>query len=128
VPRRPGDDRVEVPADRVPGFERRHLDLDLDPAAPREVSHPRVGLDTEHRAAGRLELPGFDAGAAADVQDIGPGAAGDDPLHRAAGVGGHARRRPVLHWLSFVPAAGGKIVQVAYAICADGSTHGHPRQ
>jgi hypothetical protein len=44
--------------------------VDLDPATAGELRHPRVRLDPEHRAAGRLELPGFDAGAAADIQDI----------------------------------------------------------
>jgi hypothetical protein len=37
-------------------------------SAARELGHPRVGLHAEHLAAGRLELPGFNAGAAADVQ------------------------------------------------------------
>jgi len=86
VPGRPGDDRIELPAGRVPGFERRHLDL--DPGPPREVGHPRVGLDAEHLAAGRLELPGFYAGAAADVEDAGPGAGGDDLLHQGVGIAG----------------------------------------
>jgi hypothetical protein len=86
VPGLPGDDRVECPAGGVPGFEGRHLDL--DPAAPRELGHARVGLDAQHLAAGRLELPGFDAGAAADVQDVGPGAGGDDPLDHSLGVAG----------------------------------------
>jgi len=70
----------------VPRFERRHLHL--DPGAPREVSHPPVGLDAEHRAAGRLELPGFDAGAAADVQQVGAGGFRADPLHKGIGVPG----------------------------------------
>jgi hypothetical protein len=86
VPGRPRDDRVELPAGRVPVLELRHLDL--DPGPPREVSHPRVGVDAEHRAASRLELPGLDAGAAADVQDTGPRAGGDDPVHQGAGVAG----------------------------------------
>ena len=86
MPGRPGDDGVEFPGGGVPGFERRHLDL--DPTAPREVSQPGVGLDAEHRAVGRLELPGDDAGAAADVEDGGPGAGGDDPLHQGVGVAG----------------------------------------
>ncbi len=66
-------------AGSVPVLELRHLDL--DPGPPREVSHPRVGVHAEHRAASRLELPGLDAGAAADVQDSRPGAGGDNPVH-----------------------------------------------
>ena len=86
VPGRAGDDRVELPPGGVPGFEGRHLDL--EPAAPGELGHPRVGLDPEHRAAGRLELPGFGAGAAADVEDVVPRAGGDDPLDQGVGVAG----------------------------------------
>ena len=86
VPGCPGDDRVEFAAGAVPGFERRHLDL--NPAAPGEVSHPGVRLDAEHVAPGRLELPGFYAGAAADVEHVGPGAGGDDPLHQGVRVPG----------------------------------------
>jgi len=65
VPGLPGDHRIEYPAGRFPGFERSHLDL--QPALPGEAGHPRVGVDAEHPAPGRLELPGGDAGAAADV-------------------------------------------------------------
>jgi hypothetical protein len=86
VPCLPGDDRVEVPAGGVPGFERRRLDLDA--AAPCEVSHPRVGLDAQYPAAGRLELPGCYAGAATDVKDVGSGAFGNDPVHHGPGIGG----------------------------------------
>jgi hypothetical protein len=86
VPSLPGDDGVERPARRVPVLQRRHLDL--DPCLPRELGHPPVGLDAEHLAAGRLELPGLDAGAAADVEDVGPGAGGDDPLHHRVGIAG----------------------------------------
>ena len=82
----PAIDRVECPAGRVPGFERRHLDL--EPAPPGEVGHPRVGVDAEHPAPGRLELPGGDAGAAADVEHVGAGAGGDDPVHQRAGIAG----------------------------------------
>jgi hypothetical protein len=63
VPGLPGDDRVEVPAGGVPGFERRHIDLDS--GAPGEVGHPGVGLHPQHLAADRLELPGVDAGSRA---------------------------------------------------------------
>ena len=91
VPGLPGDDRVEIPAGAFPVFELRHLGL--HPGPPGEVSHPRVGLDPEHPAAGRLELPGGYAGPAADVQDVGPGAGGDDPVHHGVGV---ARPDPVV--------------------------------
>jgi hypothetical protein len=39
--------------------------LDLESALPGEAGHPRVGIDAEHPAPGRLELPGGNA--AADV-------------------------------------------------------------
>jgi len=42
--------------------------------------HALVGLDAEHRAAGRLELAGLDARAAPDVEHVAPGARRDDPL------------------------------------------------
>jgi hypothetical protein len=86
VPGLPGHDRVEGPAGRVPGFERRHLDL--EPGLPGQFGHPRVGIDPEHAAAGRLEQPGGDAGAAADVEDIAAGAGGDDPVHQGVGIAG----------------------------------------
>jgi hypothetical protein len=79
VPGLSGNDRVKRPAGRVPVFECRHLDLDS--ALPGQISHPGVGIDAEHPAAGRPELPGGDAGPAADVQDVGARAGGDDPLH-----------------------------------------------
>jgi len=86
VPGRPRDDRVEFPAGCVPGFERRHLDLDS--TAPREAGHPGVGLDSEHLAASHLELAGGDASTTADVDDVRPRAGGDDPLHQGVGVKG----------------------------------------
>src|ERR1019366_9832021 len=47
----------------------------------------------EHPAPGRLELPGRDAGTAADVEDVGAWAGRDDPLHQRAGI---ARPGPVV--------------------------------
>ena len=42
----------------------------------------------EHIAAGLLELPSFYAGAAAEVEHVGAGAGGDDPIHQGvAGAG-----------------------------------------
>ena len=41
-----------------------------------QVGHPRVGVDAEHPAAGRLEQPGRQAGAAAGVDDGAAGAPG----------------------------------------------------
>jgi hypothetical protein len=96
VPRLPGDDRVEAPPGGVPVLELRHLDV--EPARPGEVGHPRVGVDAEHPAAGRLEEPSRDPRAAAGVDHVAAGALGDDPVHHrgriaesgavvAAGVG-----------------------------------------
>jgi hypothetical protein len=86
VPRLGGDHRVERPPGRLPRLERR--DLDRQAALAGETGHPRVGLDAEHRAAGRLELPGGDAGAAPDVEHVPARTAGDDPCHQRAGVAG----------------------------------------
>jgi len=86
VPGLSGDDRIEGSAGGVPAFELR--DLDLEPAPPRQVSHPRVDVDAKHPAAGRLELPGDDAGPAAHLEHVGPGAFGDDPVHHGLGIGG----------------------------------------
>ena len=65
--------------------------LDLDPGPPREARQPCVRLNPEHWAAGRLKLPGCDAGASADVEEVCSGAGGDDPLHQRAGIGGRVR-------------------------------------
>ena len=81
-----GDDRVERPPGGVPRLEGRHFSLDA--GSPGELGHPRVGFYAEHRATGRLELPGGDARATADVEDVEAGAGGDDPLHEGAGVAG----------------------------------------
>ncbi len=83
--------RVEFPVGTVPGFQRRHLDL--YPAAPGETGHPRVGINAQHPAAGRLELPGGDAGTAADIENVGPGNGGGNPLHQGGGI---ARAGPVV--------------------------------
>ena len=110
MPGLPGDDRVECPPGAFPGLERRHLDLDAGP--PGQAGHPRVGIDPKHPAPGRVELPGGDAGAAADIKHIWAGAGGDDPLHQGAGIaragpivafGVHAERLrylPVPMWLA----------------------------
>ncbi|GFE27389.1 hypothetical protein Sliba_78420 [Streptomyces nigrescens] len=52
----------------------------------REVGHPRIRLDAEHRATGGLELAGRDARAAAYVEHVRPRAPGDDTRHQAIGV------------------------------------------
>lgn len=86
MPRLGGDDRVERPAGWLPGFEGRHFDLQA--AGSRDVGHPPIGLDAEHGGAGRLELAGCDAGAAADVEHVGPRAPGNDPRHQCIWVAG----------------------------------------
>ena len=67
-----GDDGVERSAARVPLLE--FADLDLDSGLPGEFGHPGVHVDAEHIDAGRPILPRADAGAAADVQEVGAGA------------------------------------------------------
>src|SRR4051794_17882676 len=74
VPRLAGDDGVEGTPGGVPLLEPGRGDL--DPAAPGELGHPRVRLDTQHPTAGGAELPGGDPGAAADVEQVGAGTAG----------------------------------------------------
>ena len=86
-----GDDGVEGPAARVPLLE--FADLDLDSGLPGEFGHPGVHVDAEHIDAGRPILPRADAGAAADVQEVGAGACGDDMLYQLVRVG---RPRPVV--------------------------------
>src|SRR5258708_519477 len=46
----------------------------------------RVGIDPEHPAPGRLELPGRDAGTAADIENVEAGTGGDDTLHQGTGI------------------------------------------
>src|SRR6201992_2872087 len=79
------DDGVEGSAARVPLLE--FADLDLDPGLPGEVGHPGVHVDAEHVDAGCPVLPSPDAGAAADVQEVGAGADGDDALYQLVGIG-----------------------------------------
>ena len=86
VPRLPGDHGVERPPGRVPLLEPRHLHV--QPARAGQLGHPGVGIDAEHPAPGRLEQPGRYAGAAAGVDDVEPGALGDDPVHHRRGVTG----------------------------------------
>ena len=76
-------------ASRLPVLERRRLDL--DPGTPRELGHPRVGLDAEDSAARRLELPGLDASPQPALQHVPPGAGGNDPLYQHVGIGLRAR-------------------------------------
>ena len=59
--------------------------LGVEPDA-RMAGHARVRLDPEHAAPGRLELPRDDAGPAADVEHVAPGARGDDPLDQGGRV------------------------------------------
>ena len=58
-----------------------------------EFGHALVGIDPQHPAAGRLELPDCDPGAGAHVEDAGSRAGGDDPVHHGVGV---ARPDPVV--------------------------------
>jgi hypothetical protein len=91
VPSLPGDDCVELAPCGVPGFELCHLHV--EPGLPGQVGHPRVGIDPEHPAPRRLELPGRYAGAATDIEDVLAGARGDDAVHQGAGITGP---RPVV--------------------------------
>src|SRR5262249_12049249 len=86
MPGLPGDDRVESPAARVPGFEV--ADFDLDPGPPGNLGHPGVRFDAQHRDTGLSVLPCADAGATADVQEINAGAGHDDALYQGVGIPG----------------------------------------
>jgi hypothetical protein len=86
VPRLGGDQCVERPPGRLPGFEGCHLDPQA--AGFREVGHPCIRLDAEHGATGGLELAGRDARAAADVEHVRPRDPGDDTRHQVIGVAG----------------------------------------
>ena len=66
MPRLRADRQLEAAPGRLPGLERR--DLDVEPARSRERCHPRVELDAEHLAAASGEQRAGDAGAAGDVE------------------------------------------------------------
>jgi hypothetical protein len=72
-----------------PGLERRHLDLKL--ARSREVGHPGIDCDTEHRATSRLELSSSDSGAGADVEQLRSAVTHDDRLYQRIGIAGRLR-------------------------------------
>ena len=78
VPGLSRDDRIEPPTGGLPSLEGRHFDIDASTAC--ELGHPPVGLDAQHGATSRQELPGFDAGTAADVEHLAPRARGNDPV------------------------------------------------
>jgi hypothetical protein len=84
--RRVGKRAAIHPAGGVPVLEPRYLDYESAEACV--LGHPRVHVDPQHPAAGRLELPGGDAGTDADVEHVGPGTGGDDSLHHDLGVAG----------------------------------------
>jgi hypothetical protein len=86
VPRLPGDDRVERPAGRIPDLELGHLDI--DPALPGQFGHACIRIDPEHPAPRFLELAGRYAGAAADIENVAAGAAGDDAVYQGLGIAG----------------------------------------
>lgn len=52
----------------LPHLKSAHLDRQA--GSPREVGHPRIGLDAEHGATGRLELACGDTSTAADVEHL----------------------------------------------------------
>jgi AcrR family transcriptional regulator len=78
VPRLARDDGVEAASGRVPRLEGR--DLHRESMPPRGVRHAGVGVDAEHAATGRPELPGDDAGADADIEELGSRGGRDEPL------------------------------------------------
>jgi hypothetical protein len=59
----------------------------LEPALS-PLGHPRVDVDPYHPAADGLEVPGGDAGTAADVGLVGPGTGDDDTAHHGLGIAG----------------------------------------
>src|ERR1700753_626216 len=79
------DDGVEGSAARGPLLE--FADLDLDPGLPGESAHTGDHADAEHIDAGCPILARPDAGAAADIQEVGAGASGDDALYQLVRVG-----------------------------------------
>jgi len=60
---------------------------------PGQVGRARVRIHPERPASGRLELPGRDAGTAADIENISAGAPADDAVYQGAGIAGP---RPVV--------------------------------
>jgi len=93
VPGLAGDHRVEDPEwpGRTPVFELR--DLNLDPGLPSQLGHPLVDFHAEHPAAAALELPGYDPGAAANVEDVASGTPGNDRVDQGIRI---ARPGPVI--------------------------------
>lgn len=86
MPGRGRDDRVVGPPSALPVLELG--DLNLDSGLTGELGHPPVDLHAQHRAAGRLTLPGRDPRAAADVEDIDPETGGGDSSYQCLGVVG----------------------------------------
>jgi len=75
------------------GPSLRTCDLDVDPGPPGDLGHSLVHVDAEHLDTRRLVLPCADAGSAADIEELHPGARGDDALYEGVGV---ARPSPVV--------------------------------
>jgi hypothetical protein len=71
-------------AGRLPVLERS--DLDWHAGATRELCHVQIGVKSENRPSGQLELAGLSAGAAADIQDVEPGAAAAIRLTSSSGT------------------------------------------
>jgi hypothetical protein len=84
MPTLTGDDHVESPARSLPGFKRRHFDVHS--AALRELGHPCVRLDAEHRASGRLKLPRHDARADANIENKSTRGGSHDALDQDVGI------------------------------------------
>ena len=66
---------------------RKQSAASLEPALS-PLGYPRVDVDPYHPAADGLEVPGGDAGTAADVGHVGPGTGGDDTVHHGLGIAG----------------------------------------
>jgi hypothetical protein len=91
MPTLTGNDRVEPPARSLPGFKGRHLDVHA--AALRELGHPCVRLDAEHRATSRLKLPRHDTRADPHIENETTRGGSHDPLDQDVGI---ARPRTVI--------------------------------
>ena len=84
MPTLTADDRVEGPACGLPGFERRHFDVHS--AALRELGHPYVRVDSEHRATGRLKLPRHDARPGVHIENDSARGGSNDALDQGLGI------------------------------------------
>ncbi len=85
------DDRVKFSARRLPGFKGRHFDLHS--AVTREPRQPRVRVNPEQLATGRLKLSRHNAGGNAHVENEPSRGRSRNTLDQDVGI---ARPGPVI--------------------------------